>query len=101
MKTTIDRIAEGDLAALDLVFECGFAFLSLTGEPYLQSGKRLTKERFHRLLKLGLLKPNGDSMFGQPSQSFRPTLEDYQHDKRVQKLLSARSRAGRPADPKG
>lgn len=87
------EITEGDLIILDLITECGFVFMSLTGDPWLQSGKRITAERVQRLVELGLLKSGEDQLITEVGpQTYKPiSPEELKNDKRVQKLLASRA----------
>jgi hypothetical protein len=61
---------EIDLSALWLIRRCGFITLA-NGEPCLEGDTQISREVFQRLLADGRIIPNGDAMFGAPSQTFR------------------------------
>jgi hypothetical protein len=86
------EITDGDIEHLGNIIECGFVFMSLTGDPWLQSGKRITAERVQRLVELGLLKSGEDQLItGTGPQTYHPNVEGFQNDERIQKRLASRS----------
>ena len=63
---------EQDRAALALIERCGFVTLGLDGKPCLESNIQIDDATFQRLVADGILIPNGDALFGAPSQTYRP-----------------------------
>jgi hypothetical protein len=62
-KAEMAMITEEDRKAFELVKKTGFVRLDFDGLPYLQSYSQISRYRFDRLVKLGLLVPNNDALF--------------------------------------
>ena len=90
MKGINEYVTAKDLRALDLIIESGFVFISLTGDPWLQTHKHITGERVQRLLELKLLIPSEDGLFSGTSQTFKPDYERLENDPEIRRLRSAR-----------
>lgn len=67
------RAGSLDISALDQIHREGWIYLELGSDPWMPSGRSISRKRFDRLLALGLIEPQGDAMFGAPSQTYRPT----------------------------
>lgn len=67
---------ERDYDALCIVKRCGFVFLSTAGEPCLESHTQITRHRFLRLVRAGMLTPQGDGLMDGISQPTCPHEED-------------------------
>lgn len=61
-----------DKQLIDLIrINGGFVIRKIDGDGTLQSGASLRKEKFDRLIELGLLEEAGDALFGVPSQTWK------------------------------
>lgn len=59
-----------DLETLKTIKSVGWIGMDESGQPFLETGKQIDRTQFNRLVSSGLLKPNGDSMFGVNSQTY-------------------------------
>lgn len=71
------RKSAQDDEALRIIRKCGFICREANGIPWVTTGEPITPKRFNRLLEMGLLQPQGDSLFGGPSQTYIPTKDEH------------------------
>ena len=68
------RRGRDDIAAYDLIVREGWICNELDNDPWMPSGRTISRKRFQRLIALGLIEPQGDGLFpNSPAQTYRPT----------------------------
>lgn len=72
IKAELAAEAERDADAISIIRRTGFVYVDINGEPCLETNQQITKTRFQRLVKYGLLVPNNDALIDTMSQTYTP-----------------------------
>lgn len=73
IKAQLAAEAERDADAISIIKRTGFVYVDIDGEPCLETNQQISKMRFQRLLKHGMLIPNHDGLIDAISQTYVPS----------------------------